>query len=248
MNRKTWNKIALVALAIAVWVTVIVASGVGWNPFNASWDFTNTGAFGDSFGPLSAVMAGIAAVSAIAAFNAQQREIDRLKERELDSDRAQRKSEFEKTFFQLMQTFQHIVSDTDIHNTSSVKKGRDAFKSILIKFSNEHFRTSNQQQAWTNTIDFYKNDLNHYFRFMYHIVNYIDQSEIDNKYFYVRILRASLSDSELTLLCFNCAYGEGKEKFLPLVYRYALFHNLSEESKREWKIENLFDREAFHKS
>lgn len=239
------GKIELAILAIVAWVAIIVASAVGWNPIGASWDFTNTGAFGDSFGPLSAVMAGIAAVSAIAAFNAQQKEIDRLKSRELDSDKAQRKSEFEKTFFQLMQTFQHIVSDTDIHSANAIKKGRDAFKSMMVKFSNEYVRTSSQKQAWGNTIDYYRNDLNHYFRFMYHIVNYVDQSDVDNKYFYVRILRASLSDSELTLLCFNCAYGEGNEKFLPLVYKYTFFHNLSQESKNKWEIESLFDPKAF---
>lgn len=239
-------RVLLVVLAVAAWIAIIVASALGWNPFNASWNFTNTGAFGDSFGPLSAVMAGIAAVSAIAAFNAQQGEIERLKLRELDSDKAQRKSEFEKIFFQLMQSFQHMVSDTDIHSANGIKKGRDAFKAMVSKFSNDFVRTSNQQESWKNTIEFYKNDLNHYFRFMYHIVNYVDNSDAENKYFYVRLLRASLSESELILLCFNCAYGEGREKFLPLIYKYAFFHNLSDESRNRWNFENIFERKAFY--
>ena len=80
---------------------------------------------------------------------------------------------------------------------------------------------------------------------MYHIVNFVESSEIENKYFYVRILRASLSDSELTLLALNCAYGEGREKFKRLVEDYSLLHNFSPELKARWKHEDVFEDSAF---
>jgi len=228
-----------------VWVAIIIASGAGWNPFSAEWDFSNTGAFGDSFGPLSAVMAGIAAYSAIAAFRAQQFEIERLKSREIDEEKSKRKSEFEGTFFQLMRSFQNIVSETDIHSGNNVKSGRDAFKSMMVKLSNEVARTGSIQRGWMETIEYYKNDLNHYFRYMYHVVSFVDQSNIDNKYFYVRLLRAALSDSELTFLALNCGFGEGRIKFSPLVEKYALLHNISDENRKKWQIDSIMPAAAF---
>ena len=64
MTMKLSGKVAAFGVAFLgiIWIGIIIGSGLGWNPFAARWDFSNTGAFGDSFGPLSAAMAAIAAV------------------------------------------------------------------------------------------------------------------------------------------------------------------------------------------
>ena len=54
------GSLAIGGLAIGGWLVIIIASGAGWNPFRVPWNFTNTGGFGDSFGPLGALMAGMA--------------------------------------------------------------------------------------------------------------------------------------------------------------------------------------------
>jgi Putative phage abortive infection protein len=259
---KTSYFIVLCALVFC-WIVIIIASGAGWNPFTVSWNFANSGSFGDSFGPLSAFMAAAAAFSAIATFQEQRREIRRLQERERVEDKRRdteqtaqekfrRQEEIvrqeqrdEMTFFQLLGTFQKIVGETDIVSSNKTTIGRDAFKSILLSFQNRLMVTENIEFAWIETATRHQNDLNHYFRLMYHIVVFVDQSNLRDKSRYAKILRALLSESELILLALNCANGEGKEKFKPLVEKYALLHSLSEAAQSRWNISKGFDTSAF---
>ena len=46
-------------IVLVLWIIIIIASGAGYNAFPVNWNFATTGAFGDSFGPLSAVMAAV---------------------------------------------------------------------------------------------------------------------------------------------------------------------------------------------
>jgi len=274
---KSFVSFGLVALAI--WISIIVASGLGWNPFGAHWNFTNSGAFGDSFGPISAFMASLAALSAVAAYREQKNEIIRLRERERmederrDQEDAERrrqeradlkqkaraealdqkryveelaraeKATFEATFFKLVESFRSIVSETDITSGSGPKVARDAFKAMVNRVENRI--QLGIAEAWKSSSGYYENDLNHYFRFLYHIINYVDKSDQSDKYFYVRLIRSSLSESELILIGLNCAYGEGAEKFRPLVEKYALLHNISMRARQNWQLNAHYHPSAF---
>jgi len=101
--------------------------------------------------------------------------------------------------------------------------------------------------------------LGHYFRNLYHVIKYIDESKSlktwDEKYKYVRILRAQLSAPEINLIAWNglSMYGKG---FKPLIENYRLLKNmnfsyqmvdllwLSEEyphiRKSVWRINSIF--------
>lgn len=241
------SQITVIGVGVVVWMATIILSGLGFSVFDAKWDFTNPGAFGDSFGPLSAVMASIAALSAIGAYRSQQTEIQRQKAREAEDDKRARKSEFEATFFRLLEAFRNIVSETDTHSSSGgpSKQARDAFKTMLSRYRREADRLSNKGEAWKRTYGYYRNDLGHYFRFLYHVVRFVDRAAGIEKYFYARLVRALLSESELTLVALNCAYGEGEEKFKPLIERYALLHNLSDEARQKWQLDTSFTPEAF---
>lgn len=248
---------------IAVWVAAVVASGVGFNIFSRPTDFSNTGAFGDSFGPLGAIMAAFAAYAAFETLTEQRKEIARSKEREsledarreledkrrIEGERNQaaldRRTMFESTFFNLLSYFRDIAKETDIGTGDDRKVSRDAFQKICSRLV--HFNAVNQSlvMAWSGIINIYKNDLNHYFRFLYHIIKYVDQNDSVDKYFYVRLVRATLSEAELVLLFANCAVGEGKDKFKPLVEKYALLNNVSEHSRKNWKMEDYFTESAF---
>lgn len=243
----------------------IVATGANINLFPVKWDFTNSGAFGDSFGPLSALMASVAAVSAIAAFRAQSKEITRLQDRQStedeyrkneraaaehrqkDADRKSQKTSFEDTFFKLLDAFRSLVSQIDIKTgKGSTKSAHDAFDSILRTMqSSAHSSNWDLQITWDEIVDKYRNDLNHYFRFMYHIVKFVHESDMDNKYFYVRLLRAMLSEAEIVLLGLNCEYSEGRSRFYPLIKEYAMLHNISPISMRTWFNTTDLDSEAF---
>jgi hypothetical protein len=251
--------------AAGAWVAVIVASGVGWNPFGAEWNFSNSGEFGDSFGPLSALMASIAALSAIAAFRAQASEAIRVRGRDNEqdalstSDRERqisrnfqideraRRQVFESTFFRLVETFRNLVESLQVEDPYGKSyKGNSAFEVLLERYRQRiELEEQSPEDAWKDFSKEFKNDLNHYFRLLYHVVRYVSREDLEEEYFYIQILRAMLTDAELCLIGINCIYGEGREKFKVLIEKYALLHNLSEEEKGYWKLRDSFEPSAF---
>ena len=72
--------------------------------------------------------------------------------------------------------------------------------------------------------------LSHYFRNLYHIVVFIDESKalktLSEKKKYINILRAQLSAPEINLLAWNCMTRYGAA-FKPLVERYKLLKNMN---------------------
>ncbi|AKQ40915.2 Abortive phage resistance protein abiP [Aurantiacibacter atlanticus] len=108
-----------------------------------------------------------------------------------------------------------------------------------------HRGAAGMMRSWEKTYEKYQNDLGHYFRFLYHLVRYVDRSATDEKHFYIQILRATLSESELILIAVNCCYGEGRDKFKKLVEDHALLHNLSEKAQREFDLGKMMGSGAF---
>lgn len=249
---------------VTIWAAIVVFSGAGWNPLGIPWSFANSGAFGDSFGPLSAIMAGLAAFAAFEALSEQRLELRRLRDREKSEDlrreklsrqqrqadrvkqRSERRMLFEGTFFNLLGYFRDIAKETDIGIGEHRKTSTDAFQRMCTNLVNSYSRSGKDLGvAWGSTIQLHKNDLNHYFRTLYHLISYAeDEKEVDS-YFYVRLVRALLSEAELVLLFANCAVGEGKEKFRPLVIKYALLHNVSQDSRIKWEMDKYFTDGAF---
>ncbi len=72
--------------------------------------------------------------------------------------------------------------------------------------------------------------LDHYFRHLYRIIKYVDDHKnlftLRERYEYVCLLRAQLSDYELGLVFYNCLSDNGRDKFKPLAEKYALFNNI----------------------
>lgn len=233
------------AALFVIWGCFVVSSGLGWNPFGRTWDFSNPGAFGDSFGPLSALMASVAALSAIATYRAQSEELDRIRQRESERDRAEAKASFENTFFRLLDHHRQNLASIDLDGSGAQRIGQDAFRSMVYMFRNGS--ASGWSASWSRTFDKYQNDLGHYFRFLYHIVRYVHHSDAEDKYFYIQILRATLSESELILIGANCAYGEGVGRFQDLVETYALLHNISPEAKAKYKLDEKLALGAFER-
>lgn len=188
-------------------------------------------------------MAAIAAVSAVGALRFQQTELERSKIRQIEDDKRNAIADFERTFFQLLEHHRSIVGSIDIESGSASRTGQDAFKSIIYYF--ERRLQFGHIQAWEQTFEKYKNDLGHYFRFLYHLVKFVDSKPSVDRYFYMQLVRATLSDSEILSLALNCIWGEGREKFKALVERYALLHSLSEEKVEAYKLRELFEASAF---
>lgn len=98
------------------------------------------------------------------------------------------------------------------------------------------------------------NLLDHYFRYLYRIMKFIDEYEYldkNERYKYMGILRATLSPYELVFLFYNDLSKYGNEKVKPLIERYSIFKSLRKElltnsiSNYDWDLIEDYDEYQF---
>jgi len=157
---------------------------------------------------------------------------------------------FERTFFELLRLYNEIVDGFVIKESrlmsralgqpeSAPEVGRDALLTYCWQFkrrlhSHMEANPNEEQLAAINQVwlEFFKdkqNQLGHYFRSLYNVLKFVDQSPIDNKKFYTDLLRAQLSSSELLSIFYNANSNMGREKLLPLINKYNLLKHLDKD-------------------
>lgn len=151
----------------------------------------------------------------------------------------------------------HPLEEKESYRTEIVElKGRRCMQTFLydfeIRLKNKSFSPSKKETyleelgnyltCYYETYKRYEQHLGHYFRNLYNIIKYIDNSEIENKKVYSSLIRAQLSEFELQLLALNCISSHGQDKFKPLLEKYALLSNLAEKSPI---IINSYHQSAF---
>lgn len=201
------------------------------------FDFSNTGQVGDTIGGIMGPFVAIAA--AILTFLAfwVQYKANELQRKDIALER------FESNLFQLIQIQEEITNNLSFTPTDGADRlygdifhGRQVFM-ILYKIKGYTFSDFGiESSIKKNGIISYEENkdvgiLDHYFRHLYRVFKFIDESPIfindqKKKYEYACIMRASLSQYELIMLFYNCLSSNGKEKFKPLIERYAIFNNL----------------------
>jgi len=87
--------------------------------------------------------------------------------------------------------------------------------------------------------------LDHYFRYLYRIIKYVDDCELfrkdDNrKQYYVSVLRAQVSCYELLMLFYNCQLAN-HHKFKAFIEQYTFFNNLRTELLATDEERTLYD-------
>lgn len=162
-----------------------------------------------------------------------ERSADALEE-QLTSIRLQN---FEASFFQMLNSFNSLVSSIDLHNhkTSVTTQGRDCFKVFYTRL-NKIYREqkkragnkySEEEVLYLSYSLFWKEhqlELGHYFRFLYNIFKFLEENSISKSY-HSKLVRAQLSDQELLLLFYNCTSRDGND-FVKYAVIYELFDNL----------------------
>lgn len=253
--QKVWAfPIAIIGLWLT-WFVSVLLHGDGFNIISSiglsDADYERAAQFGDAFGSLSSLMAALAAAGAW--FAVSQTRIQA----------------FESTFYSLLAHHNQIVLSTDIQGKKRVKKkdgkstvintdkffGRDAFKRMLrsLRLAVAGVKRDTLEEkiiaGYRSFHDKYTDDLAHYFRTLYHMIRFIDESSVANKALYAKIVRAQLSDSEQILLMYNCSVGKGRQKFKSLVEKYSLLHNVSfNQNKDHWEntiLRKCFESNAF---
>lgn len=197
-------------------------------------DFSDSGQVGDTIGgimgPFIAIVASLLTFLAFwVQFKAnQQQRYDIAVER------------FESNLFQMLQMQESIVNGLYYSSIDGADRyygesfhGRNVFYAIYeLKGWNPNWGLKDliKEEGYSA----YEKDkeiiiLDHYFRHLYRIFKYIEDSNLftkEEKYQYASMARSSLSPYELVLLFYNCLSANGKEKFKPLIETFALFNNL----------------------
>jgi hypothetical protein len=217
---------------------------------------TSAAEFGDMFGGLNTLFSGLAFVVLIFALRLQSQELAlqrselQLTRQELAGQKEQlalqnttlKRQAFENTFFQLLRGHQVMVGSLDIRGPGSDARstvlGRDCFGRYYKYLKGAYQNPSGHlvgavpslliEDAYSRFNLEYQADLGHYFRNLYNLVKFVDRSELPSpeKKFYTNLVRAQLSSDELLVLFYNCISHFGKDKFKPLVERYALLKGL----------------------
>lgn len=81
-----------------------------------------------------------------------------------------------------------------------------------------------------------ESELGHYFRSLYHLVKFVDDSKVNNKQKYVDLIQAYLTDAELHCTFYNGIAIYGRDKFKPLLDKYSFLENIKSRG-------NIFDRQ-----
>lgn len=104
------------------------------------------------------------------------------------------------------------------HELASRVKGKSG-RELLIEVYDHYFHI-------------HHSDLSHYFRNLFHIVKFVERSPVakKEKFEYLRMLRAQLSNYELLLIAYNGLHDYGKE-FFPLIEKFELIKSLNDETR-----------------
>ena len=234
------------------------------------------GEFGDTFGALNALFAGLAFAGVIYAILLQQRELKlqreelELQRKELEDTRAEikgqketlQKQNFESSFFQLLGMHSEIVNSMILKTPSDKPSGRECFRSLLISLQNtleiaidrnlpqtEVFNATYEEEFLSQ----FQPYVGHYFQHLYNIVKFVheheffDEKEFKEKKRYTNFIRAQLSSNELGLLFYHGLSDRGA-KFKDLVEEYALFEDMPPKVLIDEEHRKLYAASAYGKS
>ncbi len=215
------------------------------------WPFSDIpkkdlGTFGDSWGMLTSIFSVLAFMGVSYSLLLQVDAFKRSEKEAIKQDYLSLKKNFESNLFQMLSLFQTIISEIRITkyevrgNDNPVRNGRSSFVTIYNAAFAKHKgefqekKYDNISAVYIDLFNLFKGivkdtqlNLGHYFRFLYNIFRYIDESDVseEDKVEYSKIVRAQISNYELLLLFYNIMHTEGM-KFEKYVVKYQLFDNL----------------------
>jgi hypothetical protein len=174
-----------------------------------------------------------------------------------------KQQKFENTFFSLLNLYISVVDSIEIRlpqldrarDRDVITKGRNCFSQFLADFKREYTGEKKRTpdvgyselciSAYDRFANYRQTDVGHYFRTMYNIIKFVENSQIKDKQTYVNILRAQLSSDELGLLFYNCLSRYGIEKFKPYVEKFGLLENMTPLTLLDSAHKDLYQESAF---
>lgn len=195
---------------------------------NPSTSLSDWGTFGDYMGGTIGSILGFASIILVCFTFVKQ-------------NNSQILQQFESTFFNLLllqiEIKNSISGYIDVEDIgSSEKLSGSEYINVLVKYIyseklQSEYNTSEYKQYLLNRfedLDQAEQTLGFYFRHLYHIFKYVDESNIPDKMKnkYIGILQAQMNDNELHMCFLNSFSKYGFEKFYPILSKYNFFENI----------------------
>lgn len=254
--------VAAAIIAIFLWIINFI--------YGLHLDKDERGLFGDMFGAVNSVFSGLAFIGVVYAIFLQRYEVSitkleieytknilsEQKEQLKRQNQEAKKESFESTYFQMLRLFIEMTNQIDLRQIRAgqqiITKGKDAFPFFVRQFKEIYNPSAKAlygghdfDNSYKEFFRRYNTELGHYFRLLYNIVNYVDTSDVDNRHFYVKILRAQLSNAEVAILYYNGISPYGAIKFKPLIERYGLLKNLNDADILDEELKSRYQISAF---
>lgn len=156
-------------------------------------------------------------------------------------DEAMKRQQFETTFFSLLEQQQiirsqlkGIIGDETYEGILYLQGLKSQLEDALseLNYIQDEVTEDNKVMLKNRVnglyIDFFLpnvSNLGHYFRHLYHILKYIDDSQLSDSKKYADLLQSQLSNDELYLLAVNGISNYGRRKMLPLMDKYGFLEN-----------------------
>jgi hypothetical protein len=242
-------------IGMIVLIVVVLVGAYYLIPYLAKDDLpASLGLFGDQFGAVNALFSGLAFAGLIYTILLQKEELKAQREeltltrQEIEGQKLELKQQnetftlqrFETSFFNMLSQHNQMVSEIiinqvrgksivrDIINTYHLHEQID-FVALLRALKSGSYTEEEIKQAVNNNFEeiysHYQMFLGAYFRSLYRVFKFIDESKIQNKRSYTDIIRSQLTDDELCLLFLNGLTNKGKN-FRRYIEEYSLLDNL----------------------
>lgn len=156
-------------------------------------------------------------------------------------DEAMKRQQFETTFFSLLEQQQiirsqlkGIIGDETYEGILYLQGLKSQLEDALseLNYIQDEVTEDNKVMLKNKVnglyIDFFLpnvSNLGHYFRHLYHILKYIDDSQLSDSKKYADFLQSQLSNAELYMIAINGISNYGRKKMLPLMDKYGLLEN-----------------------
>lgn len=188
-----------------------------------------SGTFGDAFGTLNALFSALACGGVIATLLLQRGDLRESKSQALDQ-------QFEAIFYARLTLQQNVVDKLDLMSGGVVTaSGRDClrrfWRDLVRRYkmsSREKSHEERAQLAYSKLWALRHSDLGIYFRSLYSLLKFLDESGYRRKDKLGTVVRSLLSDHELVLILYNCLDRRG-ENFKRYAELFQLFDNLDVE-------------------
>lgn len=267
-NKRKFSKseISLLLIIASISVLTIIIYVIKFRSNGLSEDPIDFGIFGNYIGGILGSL--ISLISIILLYRTYLTQLDITESQENRANLQQ----FENTFFELLRNQRTIIMSCKGQFIDRRKLGEDKVilsdyqyierigEELKLQMYNFEYEADLLEQQNINLIRIIINDyyietfskhetqLSHYFRHLYHILKYIDQSSIENKKKYVDLVQAQMSNSELYISFYNGISVYGRKKMLKLMDKYSFLENLKDNDQILIKHRTLFYQETKFKN